>query len=171
MIIMKEIKICPVCKQQFESKRSTMIYCSSTCRYKAAERKRKDLDPTKERTKTCLKCGQEFVPKKNGWTRAYCFNCVPETIYKRNGSEMRKIIKQWAIDYKGNKCQCCGYDTCLEALEFHHLDKTQKDFNISDRNLKTSDWPLIKSELDKCILVCANCHREIHSGYRTFIKE
>lgn len=78
---------------------------------------------------------------------------------------MRRLIKRWALEYKGNKCQCCGYDKCVDALEFHHLDETQKDFGISDRNVPT-DWESIKNELDKCILVCSNCHREIHAGYR-----
>ena len=50
----------------------------------------------------------------------------------------------------------------IEALEFHHLNPNEKDFIISDRNL-ILDWNIIKKELDKCELVCANCHREIHS--------
>ena len=77
---------------------------------------------------------------------------------------MRDIIKSWAIEYKGKKCEICGYSRCQEALDFHHLNPKEKDFSISDRNLPTSDWPRIKNELDKCILVCANCHREIHDG-------
>lgn len=78
---------------------------------------------------------------------------------------MRDIIKSWAIEYKGEKCEICGYNRCKEALDFHHLIPEEKEFKISDRNLPTSDWPRIKKELDKCILVCANCHREIHNNY------
>ena len=74
---------------------------------------------------------------------------------------MRKIIKQWALDYKGHQCHGCGYNKCDTALEFHHIDPSKKDFIISDTNLKL-DWEIIKKELDKCELVCANCHREIH---------
>lgn len=74
---------------------------------------------------------------------------------------MRKIIKQWALDYKGHQCHRCGYNKCDTALEFHHIDPSKKDFIISDTNLKL-DWEIIKKELDKCELVCANCHREIH---------
>ena len=75
---------------------------------------------------------------------------------------MRKKIKEWAIKYKGGQCENCGYNKCYEALDFHHRDKTQKDFCISDRNL-TLHWDEIKKELDKCSLLCANCHREEHS--------
>lgn len=80
----------------------------------------------------------------------------------------RKKVKQMAVDYKGGCCQKCGYDKCISALEFHHLDPTEKDFSISvDGN--TRSWDIIKKELDKCILVCANCHREIHEEIRKTI--
>ncbi|MGB9863607.1 MAG: hypothetical protein ACPLPQ_07360 [Candidatus Saccharicenans sp.] len=76
----------------------------------------------------------------------------------------RKKIRQMAIAYKGGRCQICGYDKCLEALEFHHLESVGKDFGISDKGY-TRSWDKIKAELDKCILLCANCHREIHQKY------
>lgn len=57
---------------------------------------------------------------------------------------------------------CCGYSKCIEALEFHHLDPTEKEFEISDRR----SWEALTAELDKCILLCANCHREYHSENR-----
>lgn len=81
-----------------------------------------------------------------------------EAVIKR-----RKKLKQKAIEYKGNKCQICGYDKCISALEFHHLDPAQKDFGISEDGF-TRSWSKIQSELDKCICVCSNCHREIHYG-------
>ena len=68
-----------------------------------------------------------------------------------------------AIDYKGGRCQLCGYNRCPEALEFHHLETSGKDFGISDKGY-TRSWKKIKEELDKCILLCANCHREVHTG-------
>lgn len=69
-----------------------------------------------------------------------------------------------SIEYKGGKCQICGYDKCKSSLAFHHLDPSQKDFNISKLN---RSFEKIKSELDKCILVCSNCHGEIHEGLHT----
>jgi len=75
----------------------------------------------------------------------------------------RKKIRQSAIDYKGGRCQSCGYDYCIEAMEFHHLDPSEKDFGISQKGY-TRSWVRIKEELDKCILLCANCHREVHAG-------
>lgn len=114
--------------------------------------------------KECAKCKKIFYPKKGASTRKYCYECVPESF--SNGAQQRKFIKQWAVEYKGNKCECCGYNKCIEALEFHHLNPEEKDFNISDRDIKLN-WEEIKKEIDKCILVCSNCHREIHNGLRT----
>lgn len=113
------------------------------------------------KSKKCIKCGQEFFPKKQAKTRRYCYKCIPEENY--NGSSvLRKKIKIWALEYKDGKCQKCGYNKCPDALEFHHLNPDKKDFSLSDRNLSL-DWENIKKELDKCILICANCHRELHA--------
>jgi hypothetical protein len=68
-----------------------------------------------------------------------------------------------AIAHKGGRCELCGYSRCIEALEFHHLNHADKDFGISDKGY-TRSWDRVKRELDKCLLLCANCHREVHSG-------
>ena len=85
---------------------------------------------------------------------------------KDNGAERRSLIKHWALEEKGNRCYVCGYDRCKEALDFHHLDPTQKEFNLSSRDL-SSDWLIVKPEIDKCVLLCSNCHRELHAGLIT----
>lgn len=75
----------------------------------------------------------------------------------------RKKIRQLAVEYKGGHCQQCGYNRCIEALEFHHLDPSQKDFAISQKGHCRS-WEKVKNEIDKCVMLCANCHREIHAN-------
>ena len=71
----------------------------------------------------------------------------------------RKLNKQLLVEYKGGKCVLCGYDKCIAALDFHHLDPSTKE----SKNLgTTAGIEKQKAEADKCILVCANCHREIH---------
>ena len=75
----------------------------------------------------------------------------------------RKRTKKKLVEYKGGKCECCGYNKCIEALEFHHLDPSKKDFTISGTS---RSFDTLKIEADKCILVCSNCHKEIHSGVR-----
>jgi hypothetical protein len=75
----------------------------------------------------------------------------------------REKIRIMAVEYKGSCCQECGYNRCFEALEFHHLDPTQKDFGISQKGYSRS-WEKVKNEIEKCVLLCANCQREFHSG-------
>lgn len=79
----------------------------------------------------------------------------------RDTSDYRRNVKRRLIEYKGGKCQICGYNRCINALEFHHLDPNEKDFTISGG---TKSFESLKPEVDKCILVCSNCHREIHAG-------
>ncbi|MGE5279352.1 MAG: hypothetical protein ACM3L6_01225 [Deltaproteobacteria bacterium] len=74
----------------------------------------------------------------------------------------RKKMREMAIKYKGGCCQNCGYDTCGDALEFHHRDSSRKDFSISAKGY-TRSWAKVKEELEKCVLLCANCHREVHA--------
>ncbi len=78
-------------------------------------------------------------------------------------AKRRKAIKEKAIEYLGGKCFFCGYDRSYAALDFHHIDESSKKFGLSQDGL-TRSWEKTKLELDKCILVCANCHREIHVG-------
>lgn len=78
----------------------------------------------------------------------------------------RRTIKQKAVDYKGGKCELCGYNKTINALEFHHLDPKQKDISISGG---TKSFEKIEKELDKCVLLCANCHREIHANLHSDI--
>jgi 5-methylcytosine-specific restriction endonuclease McrA len=75
----------------------------------------------------------------------------------------RKKLREKAIAYKGGRCMICGYDQCCEALEFHHTNNEKKEFGISQKGY-TRSWKNVKAELDKCFLLCANCHREVHAG-------
>lgn len=123
----------------------------------------------------CEKCGNSFEYHRR---KKYCLDCVPKRIVYSSEEEKikarrkarvistqkrRNNIKNMAIEYKGGKCQICGYDKCNAALDFHHLDPTKKDFAIGSKGY-TRAWKSVQAELDKCILVCANCHREIHNG-------
>lgn len=66
----------------------------------------------------------------------------------------------WLIAQKGGGCSICGYNKCPAALEFHHKDPNEKEFQINKR------WSMSKEailkEIDKCVLLCSNCHREEH---------
>lgn len=109
----------------------------------------------------CEKHGDVIFYKRDKQWK--CSKCTVEAVQKR-----RDLLKFKAVEYKGGKCEICGYDRNYSALEFHHLDPTQKDFGIAADGYSKS-WEHTKEELDKCILVCANCHRELHNP--TWTKE
>lgn len=96
----------------------------------------------------CIRCGRE---KNCG--RKHCNSCNVTLSRKKRAKKVR--------EHFGGKCTLCGYSKCLEALEFHHRDPTQKNFTISNGGTKAIRNIIIEAE--KCIMVCANCHREIHT--------
>jgi hypothetical protein len=106
----------------------------------------------------CKSCQKEFEydkeARKKGYRAEMCNSC--------SVSEFRRRRKAKAVEYKGGSCNICGYNKCLAALEFHHLEPEHKDFGLAQHGVPRS-WEKQKVELDKCILVCSNCHREIHS--------
>ena len=115
----------------------------------------------------CVKCGENepnpYVVKngkRKGKEQSYCRKCN-----SKNTLERQRVMKQKCVDYKGGKCSVCGYDKYIGALDFHHLDPSEKEFAISSiKQTSFDNNPKIKQELDKCILVCKNCHAEIHAG-------
>jgi hypothetical protein len=118
--------------------------------------------------RTCHRCKTEkpiteFYKTRrpeNGKMRwVCCKKCNQEAVLRR-----RKQLKVLAVEYMGNKCWGCGYDACSQALEFHHIDPSEKEFGIGTGDTKS--WARIKEELAKCVMVCSNCHREIHAGIR-----
>jgi hypothetical protein len=91
-------------------------------------------------------------------TRNRCNSCRSN----RASPEARRELKAWMIEYKGGACQLCGYLNHWAALTFHHVDPRLKRFNIAGshgRRLET-----LREELDRCVLVCGNCHDELEDG-------
>ncbi len=76
----------------------------------------------------------------------------------------RKRTKERIIESMGGSCCVCGYNKCQRTLCLHHLDPSKKDFDLSSIRSNPISWPLIVEELRKCILLCSNCHFEIHDG-------
>jgi hypothetical protein len=65
----------------------------------------------------------------------------------------------------GGKCSRCDWSGDISGFDFHHLDPSVKDFNPNGRELASKSWTIVKTELDKCELLCALCHRLEHSSY------
>ncbi len=113
--------------------------------------------------KTCRGCRTElpfieeyfYTNSEWGKTRALCKKCSRKSKNNKNNN-----LKKWAVDLLGGKCKICGYQKNIGSLDFHHLDPSRKDFGIANKKSKLK----IQQEIKKCILVCKNCHGEIHAG-------
>ena len=75
----------------------------------------------------------------------------------------RKTAKKRIIESMGGECQSCGYSKCDEALELHHIDPDKKELSFGAIRANPKSWVKIVEELRKCILLCSNCHKEIHN--------
>ena len=120
-------------------------------------------------TRYCPRCKQ-ILPAalyylKHSGTRltGYCKSCT-----NRQAVERQQSAKKQCVDYKGGRCERCGYNGYIGALEFHHINADGKDFDLSHG--KSTTFEKIKPELDKCILVCANCHRKLHAIERGLVQ-
>ena len=113
---------------------------------------------TRQRKYICKHCGETDKNKFVDWCYTLCKSC--------NNIRGSKYVVQRKLDcikYKGGKCSICGYNKYYGALEFHHLDPNEKEFGVGEKGY-TRSWEKVKQELDKCVLLCSNCHKEVHAG-------
>ena len=121
------------------------------------------------KTKICTKCGKEksiedfhWRNKEKGTRRSECKEC-------HNNHMKKDYIKKKDFVNVAKECGCqkCGYNKCLDALEFHHINPAEKDYAIAQMTHDHRTQEQIENELKKCIVLCANCHREFHYLERT----
>ena len=123
----------------------------------ALRRKRGSENGAREVTSQCGRHGStQFVREGSGYYR--CKRCRMERVARR-----RKAIKQTLVEEAGGKCLICGYDCCLQVLQFHHLDPSTKEFQLGQNGV-TRSLAKSRAEARKCVLLCANCHGEVEAG-------
>lgn len=183
------IKKCIKCDREFESysdkylaSRKMCLDCSPKRRDNLIHKKCKECGQDFRKThrstrENCYGCQPEG---KNHLTTTHCSDCGIK-LNKENGKfrknrnkfdpqcrscnsererARKRERKQQYVDYKGGKCCRCGYDKSLVALDLHHRNPEEKEFEFFQGPILGSK---VKAELDKCDLVCSNCHREIHA--------
>jgi hypothetical protein len=105
----------------------------------------------------CSKHGEsEFLLFSSG--RYRCARCNSEAVMRR-----RRRIKQILVDEAGGSCSSCGFDQHPSALQFHHLDPSEKEFAVSNKGATVS-LSRARAEARKCVLLCANCHAMVETG-------
>ena len=124
------------------------------------EPKNKILTPIVNGSKKCGNCKENkeikcFSFRPNGKLQSYCNNCLNSKGYNRIKENLVKLKKEF-----GGKCVKCGYNKSYSALDFHHLNPKEKLFSLSKP--KCSNITKMRTEAMKCVLLCANCHREEH---------
>ena len=105
----------------------------------------------------CKHCGttnEEDFFKSNSM-KSCCLKC--HTLYTHQRLREAKLR---AIEYLGGECSKCGIKGIPAIYDFHHKNPKEKDFNWGKK--RTTNWGNLKKELDKCILLCSNCHRATH---------
>lgn len=105
----------------------------------------------------CKICGKEFVFRPKAAMRLdECQSCI--------SLNSRRNKKNKLLEFWGSKCVICGYDTYAGALDFHHLNPDDKSFQLSVAEIGLVSYDRMIEESEKCILLCSNCHRELHGG-------
>jgi hypothetical protein len=117
---------------------------------------REDADRASPEACRCLLCGRTYLyDYRKGHTKRKCNSC------RSNGRVDRSSLKREMVEFLGGRCEVCGYDRCLRSLCFHHIDERAKRFGFAGGHNRSrrSLW----HELDKCVLLCLNCHGEVHA--------
>lgn len=146
-------------RQPSQVRRSKRHFCSRSCAVTVhnAEKPKRQKQAVAPKVVRCVLC-ENVIPDAT-LARRYCDSCRRQRNIDRT-TQYRRDLKKRAIEHLGGSCVRCGYNKSTHALEFHHRDSLEKDFTISAyANLS---WRRVVKEIDKCDLLCANCHREVH---------
>lgn len=143
-------KRCEACNEEFE------CWAYAADRRKTCSRKCKNIQlKLKEKAGCrCIVCNETDLEKFYEGRKASCKSCHNNKLI-----EKRKDMLHKGREILGGKCSKCGYNKCDAALEFHHVIGS-KEFQIAGAKY---GWKRMKAEIEKCILLCANCHREHHN--------
>ena len=132
-------------------------------------------------TKVCSNCKIEkslddflWKNKSKGHKHARCSVCYKEirkknyeknkSYYLKKNVRLKKQNKEWYVEYKKNKsCVVCGESESV-CLDFHHLNGDDKDFLVSKMQYSTYSKETIMKEMEKCVILCSNCHRKVHAN-------
>lgn len=135
---------------------------------KISEERIKELNIYYDAGNSIAKCVKKFGIAKT--TISKYVNVRPRTELQKKQRENSKncSVKQWLknvkvklLNHRGGKCVLCGYNKYVGSLTFHHINPSEKSFTISG---KTKAYKTLLEESEKCVVLCANCHGEVHAG-------
>lgn len=160
---------CLFCDKTLPDSCRILLYCSVSCRQKFSISRAKDKRHTiaaLRPAKKCLMC-ENFILIGE---RKYCSKVCSKKAVRNNKfgyQKMRQLsdngLKKKLVSLAGDRCQSCGYNKNYASLQFHHIDPKQKSFCLSGQNIRRFSWEKTIKEMTKCLLLCANCHFELHN--------
>lgn len=157
------MRICRKCQKEF----NIMVVIEGKKRNLGNRKFCLDCSPFgKHNTKPDDPSRKSVYGQKDGKKLSYAIwdEHVKESLRKSNKIREKKL-KQRAIYQKGGKCLCCGYNKTISALTFHHIERSSKEFNLQSDILRSKPWDTVQKELEKCELLCLNCHMEKEAEY------
>ena len=111
----------------------------------------------------CSVCGKPLAGRQ---TKFCSSNCKNKDLQSYEAQKRRGLARKLElVKSAGGHCSICGYHANLAALVFHHTDSNAKDFKLDMRSLSNRKLEPVLEEIDKCILVCANCHAALHNPH------
>jgi hypothetical protein len=110
---------------------------------------------------TCKICGNKLDGKQTYYCSIKCKNRAHQSYQSQKERGFNRKIE--IIQSLGGKCSICGYKRNSAALTFHHKNPLEKEFKLDVRSLSNRTLSKIKNELKKCVLICHNCHAELHN--------
>jgi predicted nucleic acid-binding Zn ribbon protein len=125
----------------------------------------------------CILCNNILTGKQTKFCSKRCKNLLYQKTIRvkfkeKIGISIQSIkglkLKLLFIYELGGCCSICGYNKNISALEFHHKNPNDKLFNLDSRTFSNRNIEIIKIEINKCILICSNCHQEIHNPHLNF---
>lgn len=164
---MSIVKQCKKCGKEFV--RANCLYCydclptglTESERRTALNKLERELNPI---ILTCPNCNKNFILPYGEVNRKYCYECMPKGLTKpQQTARMRQMGKIKALKLLGGQCYLCGFHKYPSSLEFHHINEEEKDFNLSNKIQGFDLSEEVLQELNKCIVLCSNCHRAYHA--------
>lgn len=117
--------------------------------------------------KICLACQKVLIGRQNKYCSIKCKSSITNKSFQKYSDQQRRGFERKLEIFKsrGGGCEICGYCKNLAAIEFHHKEKTKKSFIVDLRALGNYKKEKIHAELEKCMMICSNCHRTHHNPF------
>lgn len=163
------MQVCEVCKENYETKSKRQKYCSPKCRMKSFI-KRNPLKFSEYNRKCrlkkdilCVYCNNPIPIDKRKMGRTLCSDSCRIDSLNKSHKKSKETRRDLFLAHKESiGCLYCGYNKYGGSLDYHHIDSNNKDSRIKASDFKSKNSRYL-NEISKCILLCKNCHYELHA--------